>query len=86
MHTGGAALRECGPRGKQSLIEFEVYYRQQKNTQLITYQIAIELDESGRPYVLQEIMKEDDWKKYKSSFFLLLKEGKGLAWEGKIGI
>ena len=80
---GRGGFERMRTQGQAEPIEFEVYYRQQKNTQLITYQIVIELDESGRPYVLQEIMKEDDWKKYKSYFFLILKEGKGLAWKGK---
>ena len=65
-------------------IEFEVSYRQQRNTRPITYQIAIELDTSGRPYVLREYLRQRRRGQGNDLplFFLFLIEGQGMVWKG----
>ena len=37
-------------------MRFEIYYRETQNQRPITYELAINLDESGRPYVASEIL------------------------------
>ncbi len=65
---------ESGP------IEFDLYYREHGTAHPITYKIAIEADESGRPYVWREEMLEirDD----EPRIFLFLVNGRGWAWSG----
>ena len=38
-------------QGQAGPIEFEVYYREERNARPITYELAINKDASGRPYV-----------------------------------
>ena len=70
---------ECGP------IEFEVYYKEDGNARPITYEISIDADKSGRPYVASERLRQ----RRKGQFhgrpfsFLILNEGKGIAWKGE---
>ncbi len=71
LHTQG----QTGPIG------FEVYYREGPNARLITYQIAIEVDEFGRPYVVSELMHEGMKNKRLTCFLVLLK-GQGYVWKG----
>ena len=65
-------------------IEFEVYYKEDGNARPITYEIAIDLDRSERPYVAKERLRQRR-KSQKHGWpfsFLLLNEGKGVAWKG----
>jgi AAA15 family ATPase/GTPase len=39
-------------------IAFEVYYREEPNTRPITYELAIDKDESGRPFVSRERLRQ----------------------------
>jgi len=75
MHSGG---RE-GP------IEIEVYYKEDGNARPITYELVIDLDHKGRPFVLWERLHEPHrGQEYGRPFsFLVLKEGKGIAWKGE---
>ena len=75
------SLGETGP------IEFEVYYKENRNARPITYEIAIEADRSGRPFVLRERLRQRrKGQKYGRPFsFLMLYEGKGAAWKGEQG-
>ena len=41
-------------QGSETPIEFEVYYRQDSKARPITYEFAIDKDDSGRPYVSRE--------------------------------
>lgn len=65
-------------------ISFEVYYKEDGNARPITYELAIDQDSSGRPYVLRERLRQR--RKGQSRgwpfSFLILNEGKGLAWRG----
>ena len=78
---GRGGFERMRAQGQTGPIEFEVYYREHRNARPITYEIAIETDEFGRPYVLREEMTENR-RNEMSSFFLLLEEGEGLAWKG----
>ncbi|CAD6876401.1 AAA family ATPase [Methylomonas fluvii] len=66
-------------------IEFEIYYKEDGNARPITYEIAIDADNSGRPFVQKERLrqrrKNQSWGRPFS--FLILANGKGVAWKGE---
>ncbi|MDO4776702.1 MAG: AAA family ATPase [Cardiobacteriaceae bacterium] len=69
---------------EQDPIRFEIYYREAHGERPITYELAINLDEDGRPYVESEILKQRR-KGVKSGQpfpFLRLNHGKGTVWAG----
>lgn len=72
-------------QGQTGSIAFEVYYKQDGNARPITYELAIDLDESKRPFVLMERLRQRrKGQKHGRPFsFLYLKNGKGLAWRGE---
>ena len=72
-------------QGEKGPIAFEVYYREHGNARPITYQIDIAVDESGRPYVLRERLRQrrKGQKRGQPLSFLFLNDGKGLAWKGE---
>ena len=78
---GRGGFERIRTQGETGPIEFEVNYREHENAQPITYEIYIEIDESVRPYVVQEVMQEDRGDDL-PLFFLFLEKGRGLAWKG----
>jgi predicted ATPase len=66
-------------------IRFEIYYREAPNERPITYELAIDLDTSGRPYVKSEALKQrrKGQKHGRPYPFLRLDHGKGMAWAGE---
>lgn len=64
-------------------IEFEIYYEEDRNSRPITYEVAIDLDVTGRPYVAQERLRQRrKGQKYGRPFsFLILNNGKGVVWK-----
>lgn len=72
-------------RGSDGPIAFEIYYREAPNERPITYELAIALDRSGRPFVESELLKQRR-KGLNSSQpypFLRLHHGKGRVWAGE---
>ena len=71
-------------QGASGPIAFEVYYREEANARPITYELAIDQDHSGRPYVLRERLRQRrKGQRLGWPFsFLILNEGKGVAWRG----
>ena len=71
-------------QGSESPIEFQVYYRQETNARPITYELAIDQDESGRPYVSLELLRQRrrGQRRGEPLFFLALKDGRGAVWKG----
>ena len=65
-----------------------MHYREQRNARPITYEITIELDESGRPYVSEEHLGQGRIGQGNTLplFFLLLIEGEGVAWKGNSAV
>ena len=84
---GRGGFEKMRTQGRTGPIEFEVYYREHGNARPITYEIAIEADESGRPYVLGERLRQRRRnQKYGRPFsFLWLDGGRGVAWKGEEG-
>ncbi len=70
-------------QGQNGPIEFEVYYKEDGNARPITYEISIDLDSEGRPYVQKERLRQRrKGQKHGWPFsFLLLNEGKGVVWK-----
>ncbi len=69
-------------------IRFEIYYREAQNERPITYELAIDLDPNGRPFVLSEVLRQRRKKqKYGRPYpFLRLERGKGSVWAGEEAI
>ena len=72
-------------QGTADPIQFEIYYREAPNERPITYELAIALDESGRPFVQSEVLKQrrKGQKHGRPYPFLRLQHGKGLVWAGE---
>ena len=81
---GRGGFERLRSQGETAPIEFEVYYRENSKALPITYEIAIDADESGRPYVRQERLKQrrEGQKHDLLIYFLYLSNGRGLAWKG----
>lgn len=77
-------LKKIRSQGEKEPIAFDVYYREHKNVQPITYQVAIGDDQFGRPYVLQERLRQRrKGQRYGEPYtFLRLDNGSGVAWKG----
>ena len=72
-------------KGQKGPIDFEIYYREDRKSRPITYELSIDLDESNRPYVVKERLRQrrKNQKHGKPFSFLILNEGKGVAWKGE---
>ena len=71
--------------GVDEPIHFEIYYREAPKERPITYELAITLDASGRPFVKSEVLKQRrKGQKYGRPYpFLRLNHGKGTVWAGE---
>ncbi len=72
-------------QGATGPIEFEIYYKEDGNARPITYELSIDLDKTGRPYVLKERLRQRrKGQKHGWPFsFLVLDSGKGVVWKGE---
>ncbi|MBL8511252.1 MAG: AAA family ATPase [Betaproteobacteria bacterium] len=72
-------------QGTDEPIRFEIYYREAPNERPITYELAIALDTTGRPFVASETLKQrrknQSWGRPYP--FLRLANGSGTAWAGE---
>lgn len=84
---GRGGFEKIRTQGEIGPIGFEVCYREHGNAQSITYRIDIEADESGRPYVLWENLRQRQkgQKRGQPFSFLLLYHGAGVVWKGEQG-
>ena len=80
---GRGGFKKIRTQGETGPIEFEVYYRERRRDRPITYQIDIAVDESERPYVQRERLRQrrKGQKSGQPFFILLLNGGKGVAWK-----
>ncbi len=69
-------------QGATEPIRFELYYRESSNTRPITYELEIDLDQSGRPYVKMERLRQRLEKHGWPRSFMYLQNGSGYAFEG----
>lgn len=72
-------------QGSNKPIEFEVYYREESGVRPITYELAIDKDSSGRPYVSRERLRQRRKKQShgRPFSFLMMEEGQGVVWRGE---
>ena len=72
-------------QGSGGPISFTIHYREEPNTQPITYLLAIDKDDLGRPFVAYEYLHQRDEAQGSDSSFLILgmTEGQGSAWKGE---
>ncbi|MDR1916177.1 MAG: AAA family ATPase [Synergistaceae bacterium] len=71
-------------QGEKEPIEFEVYYKEDRNARPITYELSIDADDNGRPYALKERLRQRR-KGQKHGWpysFLVLNHGNGVVWRG----
>ena len=71
--------------GTADPIRFEIYYREGTGERPITYELSISLDDSGRPFVESEVLKQrrKGQKHGRPYPFLRLHHGKGMVWAGE---
>ena len=71
-------------QGQKGPMEFEIYYKESGKTRPITYELLLDVDTSGRPYVLEERLRQRrSGQPHGWPFsFLILKNGRGIAWKG----
>lgn len=82
---GRGGFERIRSQGEDGSIEFEIYYKEDGNARPITYELAIDLDSDGRPFVKQERLRQrrKGQKRGWPFSFLLLNDGKGVAWKGE---
>jgi predicted ATPase len=72
-------------QGATDPLSIEIYYREKSNAKPITYELKIDLDNDGRPYVMEERLRQRVEKRGWPRSFLYLQNGKGYAFEGTDG-
>ncbi|BAY21201.1 hypothetical protein NIES2100_09510 [Calothrix sp. NIES-2100] len=82
---GRGGFERIRSQGQQGSIEFDIYYKENHNARPITYELAIDIDSSGRPYVKRERLRQrrKGQDKGKPFSFLILNEGRGIVWKGE---
>lgn len=78
-------FQQIRSQGRNEPIQIELYYREKSNTRPITYEVEIDEDESGRPYVKAERLRQRAEKRGRPLSFLFLQNGKGYVYEGREG-
>ena len=71
-------------QGNDNPIEFEVYYREDSKARPITYELAIDQDASGRPYVSRERLRQRRTRQSRGRpfSFLMMEDARGVVWRG----
>jgi predicted ATPase len=82
---GRGGFRRIRSQNCRGPIEFEVYYKEDPDARPITYKLEVDADSKGRPYVQKERLRQrGKGQKDGSPFaFLVLNDGRGVAWKGK---
>jgi len=87
--NGRGGVKKIRSLGSDEPIEIEIYYRQDGNARPLTYQLAIDVDKGGRPFVKSERLRQrrKDQDRGWPFSFLIMENGVGYAWKGEsIGI
>jgi predicted ATPase len=81
---GRGGFERIRSQGQADAIGFEVYYKEDGNARPITYEMAVALDSTGRPYVQKERLRQRRRGQRRGwpFSFLVLNGGKGVAWKG----
>ena len=83
---GRGGFERVRSQGSDGLIRFYVCYREDPHRQPITYRLEIDKDDSGRPYVSNELLHQRDEVQGSGRSFLIfgMTKGHGLAWKGYV--
>jgi predicted ATPase len=73
------------PNGMTDPMQFDIYYREGIGQRPITYELAIDLDRSGRPFVKSEVLRQRrrNQSRGRPFPFLSLDNGEGQIWAGE---
>lgn len=82
--NGRGGYEKLHSKAQEGPIAFEIYYREAPHERPITYELAIGLDEEGRPYVQSERLRQrrKNQRSGRPFSFLILEEGRGTVWKG----
>ena len=75
-------------QGRDGPIRYEVVYREHGSAGPIIYTLAIDEDDTGRPFVSRELLWQwPEWQSSGHSFtFLMVENGRGVVWAGEGGL
>jgi len=80
---GRGGFKRLRSNGVSEPMEFEIYYKENGNARPITYEFSVDIDTSGRPFVLKERLRQR--RKGQSHgwpfSFLMLNNSKGVVWK-----
>ena len=81
---GRGGIERIRTQGQTGPIEFEVYYKEDGNSRPITYEVSVDADASGCPYIVKERLRQRRrGQRHGWPFsFLVLNAGKGVVWKG----
>jgi len=81
---GRGGFEKIRSQGQAEPIEFEIFYREHEYACPIAYFISINVEGSGRPFVVEEYLVQ--YPKHPThgrfTLFLMLNNGKGVVWKG----
>jgi predicted ATPase len=83
-HRGG--FQRLKTQGQAGPIQFELYYRQDRNSRPISYSLHIDMEKNGHTVVVYERLRQrrkGQTQIGKPYSFLEIKKGKGYAWAGQ---
>ena len=82
--NGRGGYEKLHSKAQEGPIAFEIYYREAPHERPITYELAIGLDEEGRPYVQSERLRQrrKNQRSGRPFSFLILEAGRGVVWKG----
>jgi predicted ATPase len=82
---GRGGFEKIRSKGQTGSIEFEIYYKEDGNARPITYEMSINVDHSGRPFVQKERLRQRRKNQTRGwpFSFLVLNDGKGVVWKGE---
>ncbi|MCC5934983.1 MAG: AAA family ATPase [Balneolales bacterium] len=82
---GRGGFESIRSKGQQGPVEFEIYYKEHGNARPITYELSIDLDPYGRPFVSKERLRQRrKGQSHGRPFsFLILNKGQGMVWKGE---
>ena len=83
---GRGGFERIRSKGATGPLVFEIYYKEDPKSRPITYELSIDLDRSGRPYVNKERLRQrrKGETRGRPFSFLLLNDGKGIVWRGDV--
>ena len=80
---GRGGIERVRSQGSDAPVEFEIYYREEPQARPITYELAIDQDEFGRPCVSRERLRQRrKGQRHGWPFsFLMMNDGEGVVWK-----